>query len=299
MPEVRADEVRVRLLAAPVNPADLNQIAGKYPVRFPLPATPGFEGVGVVEEIGAEVRDLQSGTRVILPHDFGTWREECVLKASELVAIPAEIDVLQAAMLKINPFTAWRLLHDYVTLRPGEYIIQNAANSGAGQAVIQLAHALGWKTINVVRRAELIDELRALGGDVVLLDDDNLREAVKGTEIRLALNAVGGESALRVMNCLSPGGTMVTYGAMSLQPLRIPNGMLIFKDLRFRGIWINKLYEESTPSERAQTWEKLIALARTGKLRAKVAATYPLAQVKEAVAKAAEGKRDGKVLLTF
>src|SRR5262249_25652207 len=153
---------------------------------------------------------------------------------------PAGIKPVHAAMLKINPMTAWRLLHDYVSLERGDWLIQNAANSAAGRAVIQIAHELGYKTLNVVRRAELIEELRVEVGDVVLVESQNLRYEVKAAivdpPIRLGLNAVGGESALRLANCLAPGSTLVTYGAMSLQPLKIPNGLLIFKDLRFRGI---------------------------------------------------------------
>ena len=127
------------MLAAPINPADLNQIEGKYPIRRPLPATPGFEGAGVVEKSAASVRRASpSGTQVILPHDFGTWREAAVVKADELVAVPNEIDPEQAAMLKINPLTAWRMLHDFVRLERGDWVIQNAANSAAGRAVIQI-----------------------------------------------------------------------------------------------------------------------------------------------------------------
>src|SRR5437764_13671502 len=100
-------------------------------------------------------------------------------------------------MLKINPMTAWRLLHDYVDLQRGDWLIQNAANSAAGRAVIQIAHELGYKTVNVVRRPELIADLRLEGGDVVLVDGENLREQVKDAladaPIRLGLNAVGGD----------------------------------------------------------------------------------------------------------
>ena len=135
-------------------------------------------------------------------------------------------------MLKINPMTAWRLLHDYVDLKRDEWLIQNAANSAAGRAVIQIARELGYRTVNIVRREELVEELRIEGGDVVLIDGESLRDDVKeatsGGQIRLGLNAVGGDGALRLANTLAPGSTMVTYGAMSLQPLKIPNGLLIF-----------------------------------------------------------------------
>src|SRR6187397_1136609 len=295
-PTPAADEVVVKMSAAPINPADLNQIEGKYPVRAEFPATPGFEGAGVVAELGADVKGLTSGALVILPHNVGTWRDAIAVKAEDLVVVPEGIERVQAAMLKINPLTAWRLLHDYVALQKGDWVIQNAANSAAGRDVIQIAHELGYKTVNVVRRAELIDELRAEGGDVVLVDGDNLREEVKsatgGASIRLGLNSVGGDSALRLANCLAPGGTLVSFGAMSLQPLKIPTGLLIFKDLRFRGIWINKWYDNATSAERMAAFNPIFQMARRGLLETKIERAYPLSEVKAAVTHAAQGKRN-------
>ncbi len=267
-PTPSAGEVIVKMRAAPINPADLNQIEGKYPVRAQLPATPGFEGAGIVAEVGSNVTNVAVGALVILPHNVGTWRDAVAVKADELAVVPAGIEPVQAAMLKINPMTAWRLLHDYVDLARGDWLIQNAANSAAGRAVIQIAREVGYKTVNVVRRSELIGELRAEGGDVVLVDSENLRreveDAIGGPPIRLGLNAVGGESALRLANCLAPGSTLVTYGAMSLQPLKIPNGLLIFKDLRFRGIWINKWYDNATPAQRMEAFQRLFEMANRG-----------------------------------
>jgi trans-2-enoyl-CoA reductase len=302
-PTPAADEAVVKMRVAPINPADLNQIEGKYPVRPKLPATPGFEGAGIVAELGAGVKGLTSGALVILPHNVGTWRDAMAVKTEDLVVVPDGIKPAQAAMLKINPLTAWRLLHDYVDLKKGDWLIQNAANSAAGRDVIQIAHELGYKTVNVVRRGELIDELRAQGGDVVLVDGDSIREEVKsatgGALIRLGLNSVGGDSALRLANCLAPGGTLVSFGAMSLQPLKIPTGLLIFKDLRFRGIWINKWYDDATSSERIDTFQRLFDLVRRGLLKTKVEKAYPLSEVKAAVAHAAQGKRSGKIILQF
>src|SRR5207253_7641004 len=299
-PTPAPDEVLVQMRAEPINPADLNQIEGKYPVRPELPATPGFEGSGVVVDAGGNASTIPAGTLVILPHKLGTWREAVAVKASELVAVPPEIDPVHAAMLKINPMTAWRLLHDYVDLKKGDWLIQNAANSAAGRAVIQIARELGHKTVNVIRRAELIDELRSEGGDVVLVDSENLRDEVKsatsGAPIRLGLNAVGGESALRLANCIAPGSTLVTFGAMSLQPLKIPNGLLIFKDLRFRGIWINKWYDNATPAERMAAFNPIFEMAGRGLLRTKVEKSYPLNEIKVAVEHAAHAQRRGKII---
>ena len=302
-PTPAADEAVVQMRAAPINPADLNAIEGKYPVRPGLPATPGFEGAGVVVDLGSDVTGMTAGALVILPHSLGTWREAVAVKASELVAVPPEIEPVHAAMLKINSMTAWRLLHDYVDLKSGDWLIQNAANSAAGRAVIQIANDLGYKTVNIVRRAELIDELRLEGGDVVFVDGENLREEVKNAmndaPVRLGLNAVGGESALRLANCLAPGSTMVTFGAMSLQPLKIPNGLLIFKDLRFRGIWINKWYDNATMAERMDAFRPLFEMAKRGLLKTKVERAYAISEVKAAVMHAAQGKRSGKIIFEF
>ena len=299
-PQPGPDEVVVAMQAAPINPADLNAIEGKYPGKREVPAVPGFEGSGIISEVGRNISNGSVGSLVILPHDIGTWREACAVKASDLVVVPPEIDPIQAAMLKINPLTAWQLLHGYVELKNGDWVIQNAANSAAGRAVIQIAHALGYKTANVVRREELIEELRSEGGDVVLLDDENLRNAAKdatgGAEIRLGLNAVGGESALRLMNCLGPGGTLVSFGAMSLQPLKIPTGLLIFKDLRFRGIWINKWYDNATPAERMAAFNPIFDMAKRHLLLTRVEKSYPLSEAKAALEHAARAQRSGKII---
>jgi trans-2-enoyl-CoA reductase len=254
-------------------------------------------------EVGPDVRNLSVSTQVILPHGFGTWREACAIAASKLIAAPGGIDSVQAAMLKVNPITAWRMLHDFASLRPGDWLIQNAANSAAGQCVIQIARELGYRTVNIVRRPELVEELRALGGDVVLVDGENLRDEVAAaTErepIRLALNAVGGENALRVAKTLASDGTMVTYGAMSLQPLCIPNGMFIFRNLRLAGFWVNKWYDAATLEQRAETFAPLFEMARRGLLQTKVEKTYPLSEAKAAIAHASQDKRAGKIVFAF
>lgn len=302
-PTPTANEAVVRMIAAPINPADLNSIEGKYPIRPPLPATPGMEGAGTVVEVGSAVQNLQTGTRVILPHGLGTWREACAVPAEKLVPVPDGIDPEQLAMLKVNPVTAWRMLHDFVPLQKGDWLIQNAANSGAGRNVIQIARELGYKTVNIVRRSEVVDELRAEGGDVVLLDDDGLREAVatqtKGAPIRLALNAVGGESAIRMAKTLASDATLVTYGAMSLNPICIPNGMLIFKNLRFTGFWVNKWYDAASATQRTEMFAPLFKMAQRGLLRSKVEKSYTLSEAEAAIAHASQGKRSGKIIFRF
>jgi trans-2-enoyl-CoA reductase len=287
-------EARVRILAAPINPADLNVIEGKYPIRPELPGVPGVEGIGVVEQIGAHVEAVSVGDRVLLPHGVGTWREACVVEVRALRVVPPEIAPEQAAMLKINPATALRMLRDFTELQPGDWILQNAANSGVGRAVIQIAHAMGLRTVNIVRRKELIADLQAQGADLVLTEDEPWPALPSPT--RLALNAVGGESALRLANALAPGGTLVTYGAMGRQPLRIPNGLLIFQDLRWRGFWVSQWYRQASPEDSAAMFVELFALARRGVLDVPVERIYPLEEAAAALAHAAQSSRAGKIL---
>jgi trans-2-enoyl-CoA reductase len=191
------------------------------------------------------------------------------------------------------------MLRQFVKLERGEWVIQNASNSAVGRAVIHLAHAMGLRTINLVRRPELISELKAEGADAVLLDDASANEQIKAiASPRLGLNAVGGESALRLANSLADGGTLVTYGAMGRQPLRLPNGLLIFKDLRFVGFWFTRWSQQASLGERRALVEELLQFAAQGVLRTPIERTYQLSEWEAALAHARKSGRSGKILFS-
>ena len=203
-----ADEVVVQMRAAPINPADVNAIEGKYPIRQPLPATPGMEGAGVVVELGAAVRDLALGDQVILPHNLGTWREACAVKAEQLVVVPMEIepvnsDVEDKSDHRLANAARLCLVSPRRMVHPERGQLRGRASRYSDRA------RAGYRSVNVVRRRELFEELQAEGADVVVLDREELRDEVKekteGAPIRLALNAVGGESALRMAKTLDVG----------------------------------------------------------------------------------------------
>lgn len=292
-------EVRVGMLYAPVNPADLNVIQGTYGELPTLPATIGNEGCGVVLEVG-EGCALEIG-QMVLPLLSGTWTEEMVCPARALVPLPPGLDSEQASMLAVNPATAWLLLHRFGQLAPGSWVVQNAANSGVGRAVIGIARHVGLRTLNVVRRPELIDELRQAGGDVVVTEEVDLRAGVEslcgGMRPMLALNAVGGSSALNVANALADGGVHVTYGAMGRQPLKIPNGLLIFRGLEFHGFWLRRWRETTPEAEVHALYGNLAEMLKGGVFHMPVQRIHPLKEVLEAVAGAAADRRGGKVLL--
>ena len=291
-------EVLVRMLAAPINPADLNTVEGTYGVKLELPAVPGIEGCGVVEE--SADGDFQRGDHVMFVHRSATWATHTTVAAETLFKLPPDIDPMQAAMLKVNPATAWRLLH-FEKLAPGDFIVQNAGNSAVSQCVIQLARDLGIRTVSFVRRAELFEELRALGADHVFLDDDDGHAAAKsalgGAKAALAFNSVGGDSALRLMKLLREGGSHITYGAMGRKPVTVPNGLLIFRDIRVRGLWVTRWIERAPAEEIRAVYQDLAERVATGKLKQAVDGGFPLEEFRDALARLEAPDRAGKVLL--
>lgn len=291
-------KVLVRILAAPINPADLNTIEGTYGIKLPLPATPGIEGCGVVEASGSV--DFSPGDEVIFLRRASTWASHATVPAHALFKLPPGCDPLQAAMLKVNPATAWRLLHGFSALQPGEWVVQNAGNSGVGRCVIQLTRDLGIPTISFVRRRELIDELRELGGEHVFSDDDgghaDAREILGGANATLAFNTVGGDSALRLMKLLKEGGIHITYGAMSRKPVTVPNGLLIFRDIQFRGLWVSRWIENAPAEEIHSVYHDLAARVADGRLKQPIDSTYPLESFRKALARVGDPDRSGKIL---
>lgn len=294
-------EVRVRMEFAPVNPADINYLQGNYGIQATLPATPGMEGCGRVTDIGDGVSGLAAGDRVILFNHIGAWSEVVHVPQSCLVRVPDDLDGTQASMLRVNPPTAWRLLTGYVELKPGDWVAQNAANSGVGLAHIQLAKALGLRTVNAVRSEAAAAICRAHGADIVCIDDadfvKNAREALDGATPRLASNAVGGDSALRLMDLLGEEGTHVTYGAMSRKSLKVPNKFLIFKRLQLRGLWVTKWMDILPLAERESLFAELSGHMTAGRLHLPVERTYPLTQITDALVDAQRSSRSGKILL--
>jgi mitochondrial enoyl-[acyl-carrier protein] reductase / trans-2-enoyl-CoA reductase len=297
--EPAAGEVRVRMLWAPVNPADLNMLEGKYGEARPLPDVPGNEGCGRVVAVGAGVDPAWGGRLVLV--DREAWREEGVWAVDDLIPVPSGLEARAACVLRVNPPTAWRLLHDFSDLRSGDWIVQNAATSAVGRAVIEIAKQNGWKTLNVVRRPEAADELRSLGADAVVVEGEDVAaqalSALAGAKPRLALNAVGGVSATRLAGLLATGGTLVTYGAMSKEALKIPNGFLIFHDLVFRGFWLTRWLRQASAAGKESMFGDVFRLAAAGCFAPRVAAEFPLERAAEAVAMAAAGAGTGKVLL--
>ncbi|MGD0120390.1 MAG: zinc-dependent alcohol dehydrogenase family protein, partial [Candidatus Binatus sp.] len=298
LPEPEApgpNEVLVGVEFSPLNPSDLLLAQGIYGIRPALPTVIGGEGVGRILAVGAGVKNVKVGDRVVAPLSSFTWRERMVISAQGLFALPAGADPQQLSMLAINPPTAALLLSEYVDLKPGEWVVQNAANSSVGRWVIAFAKARGLKTVNIVRRPELVAELKAIGGDVVVVDSPDVSKEIKAAvgkaELRLALDGVSGPATGVLASTLSPHGTLVSFAAMSEARMSISPLDVIFKPITIRGFWLG--HPESTAKSAAPIAQAAEMIA-SGRVHIPVTATYPLSSIKEAVAHA---QRGGKILL--
>jgi NADPH:quinone reductase-like Zn-dependent oxidoreductase len=289
------NQVLIGVEFSPLNPSDLLLARGIYALRPPLPTVIGNEGVGRVLAVGSGVHNVKVGDRVLAPLSSFTWRERMVVSADGLFALPPDADPRQLAMLAINPPTAALLLSEYVDLKPGEWVVQNSANSGVGRWVIAFAKKRGLKTANIVRRPELVDELTAIGGDIVIVDSPDITEKIKAAigqaELRLALDGVSGLATGVPAATLSPRGTLVSFAAMSLAPMSISPLDVIFKPLTMRGFF---MAHPEFAAKLAPAMAQATEMIASGRVHIPVAATYGLSSIKEAVAHA---QRGGKILL--
>ncbi|ORX43710.1 NAD(P)-binding protein [Hesseltinella vesiculosa] len=322
LPALTANTLHVKFLASPINPADVNQVQGAYPFKPPFrslgdqDSTPyavgGNEGVAEVIAVGDQVQGIQVGDHVLPNPGFGTWRNFASGAANDFQVLPKRknVSIIQEATLSVNPCTAYRMLKDFVPLQPGDYVIQNGANSAVGQSVIQLAKAWGLNTINVIRDRPNLDELKQsleqLGATHVLTEE-MLRSHDTKTLIKqwgspkLGLNCVGGKAATEMARHLKANGQYVTYGAMARAPLALPASLLIFKNLSFHGFWMTRWTDTHNAQERATMVEDLLDLMDQDKLNevAWTRVNWEAKDVVTAVEQGIQGYGSGKQIILF
>jgi NADPH:quinone reductase-like Zn-dependent oxidoreductase len=292
-----AGRALVRMEYAPIAYSDLLLANGVYLLRPNLPSVIGGEGVGIVEAIGSGGSGLKVGDRVTIPFGTFTWSEKVLAPTEGLFVVPAAIDAKTASMLNINPTTAVLLLTEFVKLKPQDWIVLNAANAHVSRCTIAIAKSRGLNVAGIVRRSELIPEIKKLGADFVGVESSDLpkqiQAATNGAPILLGLDAVGGPASATIASVLSPGGHLVCYAWLSGAPIQVSQGDLIVKRLNVHGFWM--YYEEYLPKIRAALTEATNVIA-SGKLTLPFAAIYKPSQIKEAIE---HTERGGKILLDF
>jgi NADPH:quinone reductase-like Zn-dependent oxidoreductase len=294
---IQNDEVIIEVLYSPVNPSDLLLANGTYPIQPKLPSVIGGEGVGRVFSIGSSVSTVKPGDIVTIPFGTFAWSQKVVAKAADLIILPADVDLRQAAMFSINPTTAVLLLEEFVSLKAGDWIVLNAANASVSNTIIAVAKSKGIKTLGLVRRKEAIDIALKAGADVVLMDDENVvseaKKATHNAEIKLGLDAVGGKATNSIAQILANGGYLVCYANMSREPISVSQIGLIFRRIQIHGFF---MYLPNYLPKLKNAKLQSLKLLEQGKINVPIAEIYPPERIKEAIQHTIKG---AKVLLQF
>ena len=289
-PPPAANEATVAVEYSAIGLAELLMIRGMYAIRPQPPAPLGNEAIGRVVAVGAAVKNVKTGDRVAIPIGLPVWRQALTVAAADLIVLSEQADPQQLSMLRINPLTAALLLTEYVELGKDDWVIQNGGNSGVGRSVIAFAQEFGLRSVSLVRRPELVDELKSAGPDVV----KQVAAATGKAKIKLGIDGVGGDSSHSVASCLTSNAKMVVYGGVSGKPAAMSPLNIIFKQVTLEGFWLGYPRFRDAHEKLAahtRTAERLIA---EGKLHVPVAGVYSLEQATQAMAHAQKG---GKVLL--
>lgn len=298
-PEPGPNEVRVKVIAAPINPSDIMFVQNLYGIRPKLPSGAGFEGVGIVDALGEGVQ-MRTGMRVSFT-SVGTWAEYAIAHQRSLIPVPNAMTDEVAAQLFVNPFTAYAMVQES-GVPEGGWLMITAAGSAFGKMVIQLCQLQGIKTIGTVRRNDLNDELKALGlTEVINTETESMttrvRDITDGQGVSCVLDAVGGHTASEALTCLAKGGTLFMYGLMSLQDPAINAGLMIFRELTVKGFWLTDWMRRVDSQTRQSVAQNVITLLSSGKIQLPVEAAYGLDRIAEAIEHADRPGRRGKILL--
>jgi NADPH:quinone reductase-like Zn-dependent oxidoreductase len=302
-----AGQVRVRMRISPINPSDLMSVRGLYGKQPSLPATPGFEGVGIIDTVGAgwlaKFRGIKPGRRVaVLNPQGGNWQDYVVLSARQVVPIPDDLPDDQVAAFFVNPASALVMTRSVLQVARGTWLLQTAAGSALGRMVIRLGKHFGFHTINIVRRKELVEELKQLGADVVLSSGEDpiarrIKEMTRGALVPYALDCVGGAGVLELIQALAPQGRLLVYGTLSGEPIPLDPRLLMSGQRTVEGFWLSEWVKKQGVLRMLGLFRQISALMRAGVLTTPVAAAFTLDQLPQALERVEQAARGGKIML--
>jgi NADPH:quinone reductase-like Zn-dependent oxidoreductase len=305
-PEPGPGEVRVRMIASPINPSDTMVVEGRYGVLPDLPATPGFEGVGVVDKAGPGLMGrFVVGKRVVAINSAGgNWAEYAVIPWRQARPVADDIPDDQAATFFVNPATALAMVRHVLKVPKGEWLLISAGGSTLGKMIVKLGRHDGFKTLCVVRRSEAKAELTELGADAVVSSSEGpvpeqVRAITKDDGPKFALEPVGGEAGTAIFKSLGSGGRMLVYGSLTGRPIEVDPRLVISGRRVVEGFWLGFWMRERSIPASLMLFREIADLIRKGVLTSDIGASYPLDEIHAAVREAAAVGRGGKVLLRF
>lgn len=306
LPRPGPGEVLVKVFASPVNPSDLMFVIGEYGFKKPLPAIPGFEGTGTVVDAGSGLMAAFMKDRRVAcaaadaKVSGGMWAEYVVTSAQLCVPLGKNVELEHAATMLVNPLTAWALVDN---ARRGRHraAVHTAAASALGRMVVRLGKRFGLPIVNVVRRPQQVELLRSLGAEHVLNSsdsgfDDELRKLCHKLKATISFEPVAGEMSGRVLRAQPPRSRMLVYGGLSLKPVEIEPGSLIFEGKHVEGFWLSAWLRNRnllTQLRVARQVQEMLA----GDLKTEICARLPLEKAAEGLAQYSKDMTAGKVLI--
>ncbi len=308
-PTLSPGSVRVRMLASPINPSDLMTVRGIYGRKPPLPSVPGYEGVGIVETAQAGLfGKFLVGKRVaVLNGAGGNWQQQVILPANNVVPLDGKLTNGQAATFFVNPAAAFIMTRKILAVPAGDWLLQTAAGSALGKMVIRLGKKFGFRTLNVVRRPEQVEELKSLGADAVITFDgdrdplgslnEQVRSIAGADGVRYAIDPVGGKTASAVVPCLGVDGCLLLYGTLSPEPMSYSPRDLMTVGSRVEGFWLSRYMIKQGLLAKLGLMRAIGGLIREGVLTTEIGETFPLERIAEAVRAAEAPAKSGKVLI--
>lgn len=301
IPEPAADEVRIKTILAPIHNHDLWTVRGRYGYKPTFPAIGGSEAVGLVDAIGENVTHLKVGQRIAVASVHGTWAEYFVAPAQLVIPLPDFIEDETAAQLIAMPLSSAMLL-EFLKVKEGDWLIQNAASGAVGKTLAMLAQPRGIHVISLVRRDEAVEELKSLGIKHTVSTEqtdwkDQVKTIVGDSPIIAAVDSIGGSASTNLIELLGENGTLVSFGTMKGEPMQIPSGELIFKQAVVKGFWGSKVSRAMSGEHKKQLVSELIAGVKANTLQLPVEATYSFDDIKDAVLTSLKSGKNGKVLL--
>jgi NADPH:quinone reductase-like Zn-dependent oxidoreductase len=295
-------ELLVELVLAPINPAEVLMLQGEYGYRETVPPLPRFAGIeGVGRVVGGATDAVPLGSFVSLAGTAAVFGDYRVIPAEQAFVLPEDVDADTVAVAFVNTQAVLVMLHEWSEVGPGDWIVQNAANSGYGRILDAVAARRGVRLVNVVRSSEAAKQLDGSSGPVVVDGDDleaRVLEATDGVRPLVAADAVGGTATGRLASTLVSGGRVVTYGLMSGEPCQIDTRLIVFGGIRLEGFWMPRSMPRLDAAELAGIGSEALDVIRSGAVSVPIERRYGLDDVATALAHAAQGGRVGKVVLT-
>lgn len=299
IPEPNENEVRVKWLGSPINPADALFIQGKYRYKPQFPQIAGLEGAGIIDAVGKNVQ-LPKGTLVAF-FSKNAWAEYVIVSKEELYVLPDNFPVEKALQFVLNPFTAWGLLKQ-ARVKTNDWLLLSAGNSMVSLIITQIARKLGIRVIATVRNSDYVSRVKELGAaEVINTSSESIVQRVKeiteGKGAAAAIDAVGGETGTQLAQSLDVNGRLIVYGVLSAEPVQVHNSLFVYKNISMSGFGVRGFLQSLSPEEKQQITQSLIEIIGAGDFKMDVAKSFTLDNFASALAEYESGPVNGKIIL--